>query len=434
MKTMLSMPTWLPSITEADINANSEHLPAWFTHFRLQAWQDFLKTSLPTPKNERWKYADLNGLMQQSFSFAQKINTDVLAEQLQHLRSSHEDRILLLIVNGQFIPELSDLDKLPKKVIACHLQQALYQEEALVKQYWPEKIDAAIYPFAALSTALANDGLFFYVPKEVTISQPLHLLSLSMENESVITNHHHLVIMGENTTATLIEEYFSLNEKAYVTNSLLQVVLETSAQLTHYKLQAEETQAFYFSCLMTEQQAHSSYSLTQFTIGASFSREDIAIQLKATGAECRTAGFYQANQSNQYIDYHLDVHHAAPRTTSEMLYKGIVAQQARAVFNGKLLVDKGSQKIVAYQANHNLLLSPRAEVYSKPELEIYADDVKCKHGATTGQLNQDALFYLRARGIPQEEATAILLEGFREEILARIQSSVVRTRIKEALR
>jgi Fe-S cluster assembly protein SufD len=434
MKAAMTSPTWLQHVNEVDISAGSEHVPAWFTDFRLQAWQDFLSTPLPTQKNERWKYADLSALTKQTFSPAQKINMDVLAEQLQYLRSPHDERILLLVVNGQFIPELSDLDKLPEKVIACNLQQALYQEEALVKKYWLENINAATYPFAALSAALADDGLFFYAPSGIELAQPIHLLSLGIENEAVMTNHHHLFVMGENTSLTLLEEYFSLNEQTYFTNTLLRLVLEESAQLTHYKLQAEEMKAFYLSHLFAEQQAHSSYALTQFTAGAAFSREEVAIQLKAAGANCRTAGFYHTKKPAQYVDHHIDIQHAAPHTNSEMLYKGVIDQQARAVFNGKLLVEKDAQKILAYQANHHLLLSPRTEAYSKPELEIYADDVKCKHGATTGQLNEDALFYLRARGIPRDEAVAMLLEGFREEILTRVQFPAIRVRIKEALR
>ena len=169
--------------------------------------------------------------------------------------------------------------------------------------------------------------------------------------------------------------------------------------------------------------------MTQFNMGADFARDDVAITLQQTGAKCHTSGFYHTSRDNQYVDHHVDVLHAAAHTQSDMLYKGIIDKKSRAVFNGRLHVAAGAQKIQAVQGNHHLLLSASGEAYSKPELEIYADDVKCRHGATTGQLDQDALFYLRARGIPYKEAVHILLKSFAEDVLQRIQDKAIQEQI-----
>jgi Fe-S cluster assembly protein SufD len=181
------------------------------------------------------------------------------------------------------------------------------------------------------------------------------------------------------------------------------------------------------------QQKDSCVSLVNFSLGAKFARDDVMVTLQEAGSECRTAGFYRLTNDNQYIDNHINIDHAAPRSCSEMVYKGVLDKKSRAVFNGRLYVGTGAQKIEAQQQNHNLLLSNVAEVYSKPELEIYADDVKCKHGATTGQLDQDALFYLRARGIEKTEAVNLLLQAFAADILQKITHADIKAHIEKTV-
>ncbi len=178
------------------------------------------------------------------------------------------------------------------------------------------------------------------------------------------------------------------------------------------KLQQESTRAIHMENIFVTQHQDSAVAINHLTVGASFSRDDALVTMAEPGAVCQTGGFYHTTRDGQYIDHHVDVKHAAPRTNSEMFFKGIIDKKSRAVFNGGLYVAAGAQKINATQQNHNLLLSNAAEIYSKPELEIYADDVKCQHGATTGQIDQDALFYMRARGIDQQTAMNILLKGF----------------------
>ena len=206
-----------------------------------------------------------------------------------------------------------------------------------------------------------------------------------------------------------------------------------NSQLHHYKVQRENTSATHMANTFITQQRDSMVALTNISIGAKFSRDDVLVKLQETGAECRTAGFYRLESDNQYIDQHITIDHAAPHSRSEMVYKGVLDKKSRAVFNGRLHVGVGAQKIEAQQQNHNLLLSNFAEIYSKPELEIYSDDVKCKHGATTGQLDQDALFYLRARGIEKTEAVSLLLHAFAADIYQKITNADIRMHIEAAV-
>ncbi len=216
-------------------------------------------------------------------------------------------------------------------------------------------------------------------------------------------------------------------------NVVTHMNLGKEAQFDYCKIQTESNQAIHVAHTFIQQRQDSKATLTYFSTGGAFARDEVMVKLLEPGADCRTGGFYHLNEDNQYIDYHVDIDHVAPRSQSEMLYKGILDKKSRAVFNGRLYVGKNAQKILAYQANHNLLLSKTAEVYSKPELEIYADDVKCKHAASTGQIDQEALFYLRSRGISHQDALTILLRGFTQDILERITHPGIRMRIEERL-
>ncbi len=208
-----------------------------------------------------------------------------------------------------------------------------------------------------------------------------------------------------------MQDYISLSTATHFHH--ITTIIHTAAEsaLEVVKQQRENPQAIHMENYFIQQQQDSRVDLTQINLGAAFARDDVAVTLQAAGAKCYTSGFYHTTRDNQYVDHHIDVLHQAAHTESDMLYKGIIDKKSRAVFNGRLHVAAGAQKIQAVQGNHHLLLSAQAEAYSKPELEIYADDVKCRHGATTGQIDQDALFYLRARGIPQTEAIGILLKS-----------------------
>jgi Fe-S cluster assembly protein SufD len=264
--------------------------------------------------------------------------------------------IAAVMVNGCFSPALSKLSSLPAGVVISHAPQG---------------------------------GLILSLPDHCEVTEPVKLIYRTDDNIAEV-NMQHAITLGRNSKLTLVDDY------------------NGDVEQTSYTVNMHITQ-----------KQDSAMSLVCLKNGAKSSHDTIHVVLAETGAECKTAGFYHVQRDNQHVNYHLTIEHAAAHTTSDMLFKGIAENKSRAVFVGRLHVHPHAQKITAHQANHNLLLTPNAEVSSKPELEIYADDVKCKHGATTGQLDQDTLFYLRSRGIAEEEAKRMLIEGFADEVLQR---------------
>jgi Fe-S cluster assembly protein SufD len=403
--------------------------PRWLADYREKHRQDFLARGLPQRKNEYWKYADFSFLQQETFSPAKQINADHLKEVI-HQHSLH-DSTLMVLVNGAFMPSLSDMNKLPANVIVTSMREALQNHAAIIEANMPA-INAERFPFASLNAAQFTDGLFLMLPNDCELSTPLHVLSLAVEKD-FIAHPRHMILLGKNSRLTLMEECSSQETSAYMMNQVTTIHLDDHAHLVHCKLQREGKKAIHLANHFIHQQKDSVYSHVNFSAGALVARDDVVVTLLEKGAQCQTGGFYHLREANQYIDNHIEINHEAAHSSSDMLYKGIVDNRSRAVFNGRLYVKQDAQKILAHQANHNLLLSTQAEVYSKPELEIYADDVKCKHGATIGQLDQDALFYMCSRGIPYADAVNILLRGFAEEILDRVTHAGMKKRVQEAL-
>lgn len=409
------------------------HAPTWLQDSRTRHWHEFLKAGLPSRKDERWKYTDLSFLDRQQYTLARRMESGELADIIHQHRLQRGASIMLVLVNGYFMDELSDIAKLPPEASVCSIFNALARYPEQMKDALSETIDAKKYPFAALNAATFNDGIYLSLPDNCVLDLPVHVLSLVTGGEKFFAQPRHLILLGKNSRLTLVEEYFSLCEHAYMMNVSTSIILAEQSRLEHVKIQREGVQAVHMAHYFVSQKQESRASFVNIATGGVFSRDDLVIRLREPGADCHTGGFYRLRHDNQYVDNHVDINHAAMRSNSEMLYKGIIDTRARAVFNGRLHVGEGAQKILAYQANHNLLLSNEAEVYSKPELEIYADDVKCKHGATTGQLDQDALFYLRSRGIDKETAVNMLLEGFADEIIQRIAHPGIRLRAQEVL-
>jgi Fe-S cluster assembly protein SufD len=397
--------------------------PAWLHDYRAAQRAALLKTGLPTQKHERFKYTDLNAAIENVpvNASAAKQSTSPSTEWIASFRIQDAEAIMLVMIDGQLANDFSDLAALPAGIIACSLRHALQHHETLVRDYFNRTVSVREYPLAALNSALFTDGLFLYVPRSTALAVPLHILSLST-GKTVHTQN--LLVLDADSEAAIISEYHSLNDNSYINNVVTNIAAKHNARLDFIKLQRENTQAVHVESMFVRQDKDSDVTLTHITTGACFSRDETAVTLNETGASCRTGGYYHAARDRQYVDHHVNIMHAAPRTVSDMLYKGIADNKSRAVFNGGLYVKQDAQKIEAQQQNHNLLLSAQAEVYSKPELEIYADDVKCKHGATTGQIDRDALFYLRARGIDAVNARNMLLTSFADDVLARIPSAV----------
>ncbi len=426
------LPAWLQFKNEND---QGNFFPDELLKQRKKCEDAFLQEGLPTRKQEYWKYADLSFLSTQLFSTQDSSNENEAADVLSSAREKHQGSLFLVFVNGRFSSSLSDINRLPTNLIACSLQTALKEQPSRAMNYLQREIDARRYPFANLNAAQFVDGLFLYLPDHQRLAHPLHLLFIATGDQAFIAHPHHMIILGKNSQLILTEEYISSSSiKNYMMNNVTTMVVHENARCDYYKIQDESELAIHLATTFIEQQADSEMNCTHFSRGSLFARDDLVIRLQAAGATCSANGFYQLHHDDQYIDHHVDISHAADRTTSEMLYKGTLDKKSRGVFNGRLYVEKDQKKIVAHQANHNLLLSPQAEMNAKPELEIYADDVRCQHGATMGQCDREALFYLRSRGMSYEEALAMLLRGFAEDIVQRVKQPAMQKRFQEMVR
>lgn len=414
-----TLPMWLIKQRQALFEKN---VPKILHEFREHHWQTFLQTGLPHISHERWKYADLN-FLQKAFITAEPNTHDDIEAIISEYRLEHPDALIVVILNGRYEPSYSDMAKLPKEVSIHSWQNALEPYLNFINQH---KHD---YAFAQLNAALSQDGLFIEVREDYQLKQSLHIVSLAGGAHTFHPSH--CILLGKGAKLTVIEHHQSITAHEYLLNTVLHVHVGEGARFSRYKLQQENSQVCHIGHTFIRQEKDSEVSAYSFSLGSHFSRDELNIALCGEGANVKTTGFYVSKKEDQYLDHHVDIHHHAPHTESDMYYKGIVQHKARAVFNGKLYVDQGAQKITAYQANHNLLLSNRAEVYSKPELEIYADDVKCKHGATIGQLDQEALYYLRSRGIADDEAIIMLLKGFAAEILERIHLPDIKRQLQQ---
>jgi Fe-S cluster assembly protein SufD len=290
--------------------------------------------------------------------------------------------------------------------------------------------------FAALNTALFTSGLFLKVPRGVTVAAPIHLLFIgegAVEGPPPAAFPRVMIVAEENSSATIIESYASpQDESVYLTNAIIDVSLADDARLQHYKIQRESVGAFHVATTRAELGPKSSYSITTINFGAALSRHDIRVQMDHEGAECSVDGLYMIDGS-QHTDTHSVIDHRQPHCTSHQLYKGILDGRSRAVFNGKVFVRHDAQQTDARQTNKNLLLSTDARVDTKPQLEIYADDVKCTHGAAVGQLDEDEMFYLESRGINPSLARNLLTYGFAEEVIERIGIESIRRELDAAV-
>jgi Fe-S cluster assembly protein SufD len=322
-----------------------------------------------------------------------------------------------------------------KQIVAMELSEAIADDRYsnLIREYLAREADYMQSGLTALNTAFLVSGTFVLIPRNVKLDVPLHLLCLSdPEGPEMTTMPRVLVVSEENSSATIIETYSATREGQYFTNAVVEIVLQDGAQLEHYRVQRESNNAFHVATTAADLGRGSSYNTTSITLGARLSRHDMNVIMDHEGAECRVDGLYLVS-TGQHADTHSVIDHKQPHCSSRQLYKGILDGNSRAVFNGKIFVRHGAQKTDAMQTNKNLLLSPEARVDTKPQLEIFADDVKCAHGAAVGQIDEDELFYLETRGIHPDLARNLLTYGFAEEVIGKIRVESIRSQLDQAV-
>lgn len=415
--------------------------PAWLQTLRESSFAEFERAGFPNVKQEDWKYTNVNSIAKTNFVPVLTTNGTALSQGADQsglapfiYEEARESR--LVFVNGMFREEFSSKSALPKGLLAMDLREALQdvEHEKTVREYLEHPVLAN--GFAALNTALFTSGLFLKIPRGVTVEAPIHLLFVgegAPESSPPAAFPRVMIVAEENSSATIVESYASpSDDSVYLTNAIVDLSLADGARLQHYKIQRESMAAFHVAATRAELGPNSGYHTTTINFGAALSRHDIRVQMDHAGAECSVDGLYMVDNA-QHADTHSMIDHRQPNCTSRQLYKGILDGQSRAVFNGKVFVRHGAQQTDAQQTNKNLLLSNQAQVDTKPQLEIFADDVKCTHGAAIGQIDEEEMFYLESRGINPALAKNMLTYGFAEEVIERIGIASIRRTLDEAV-
>jgi Fe-S cluster assembly protein SufD len=386
---------------------------------------------IPTSKQEAWRYTSVKRLLEQGFVPADEAITALQPEDIEEVLIPGLASHRVVLVNGRYLPGLSQVGQLPPGVRIGGLQQILKSDPDALRDRVNGVAGEEQPLFAALNTAGLDDGLVVLLERGAALSQPVELIHLSVGmDEPRVAQPRHIVAIEDGAQATLIERYLSLGQSLYCTNSVLEVSLGRDAVLKHHRIQDESPNAFHITGLYIRLGQGSRYQGVNVGLGAAWARTDLQVRFAGEHAECDLQGLYMAGDQ-QLMDYHLDVDHRLPHCASRENFKGILYGKGRAVFDGRVYVAKDAQKTDAAMSNRNLVLSEGAEVDAKPQLEINADDVKCSHGTTVGQLEPEMLFYLRSRGIKAPLARRMLCLGFAGEILDVLESAPLREQVAD---
>ncbi|WP_438766645.1 Fe-S cluster assembly protein SufD [Kushneria sp. TE3] len=420
----------LPETLMTRLHAAPAGEAEWLTEKRRAGAAHFETVGFPTRREEAWKYTDMSRLS--SIEFGQADSAELDQARFDALKLDI-DACRLVFVDGMFNAELSDLDKLPEGVAVTSLSQALENDQHAVSEQFGRITDIDFSAFTALNTALTGEGAVVTIGKGQAVETPIYLLFISRNNAAPVMSHPRILVRcGSESEATLIEHYAGEQGAANLTNVVTEIDMLPASRLSHYKLQEASQSEYHVASLQVDQKRDTNFTSHNLNLGGAVVRNDLISDLNDENATVDLLGLF-FGQDRQHIDNHTKVNHNAPRTYSNENYKGILDGRARGVFNGRVYIKRDAQQVLGYQNNANLLLSDRAEIDTKPELEIYADDVQCSHGTTTGQLDENAIFALRARGIDEQMARGLLTLAFANEVMERIRHSVLTDRVERAV-
>jgi Fe-S cluster assembly protein SufD len=402
----------------------------WLQRARTQAFEHFAERGFPTLRDEDWKYTSVASLDKRAFKFAPASLNGVSAEQVHELAlaASH----LLVFINGQHSQGLSQLGSLPRGAHVGSLAAAVSEHPERFEPLLTRDAEAFANGFTALNAAFWADGALIDLSEGCAVDAPIHVLFITTDADLAV-HPRNIIRAGAGSQAEIIEHYVGIDDAAYLTNAVTQIQADEGASITHTKLQQEGLRSQHLADIRAEQGPGSRFTSQSFALGGQLSRNDIATRLNAPGSEATLIGLYMG-RGRQHMDHHTRIDHLQPRCTSREFYKGVLDGASRAVFNGRVIVHADAQKSDAQQTNRNLLLSDDAEVDTKPQLEIYADDVKCSHGATVGQLDTEQIYYLRSRGMDDASARALLTFAFAHEVATRVSCAPLRSRLEQLLR
>jgi Fe-S cluster assembly protein SufD len=401
--------------------------PAWLKQRREKAADRFAAIGYPTTRNEDWRFTNVAPIAEAKLPLAKgafKAAATLVAG------VNVPGAVRLAIVNGEFIPALSDLSTLPKGLRIAGLRDGVRDSSDGLEDHLANVFNIDAHPFAALNTSLLDDGVAIFIAAGAAIETPIHIVTVTGSDSGAVASHPRvLVVAGANSQARIAQSFVGAPGASYFTNSVAEVVVGEGANVDYYTDQRESESAFHVANLQAYVNARGVFASHAFLTGARIMRHDIGIALKGEGADCTMNGVYLAD-GDRLMDTHTALDHAMPHCTSHELYKGILAGRAKAVFNGRIIVRIDAQKTDAKQTNRAMLLSDEATINSNPQLEIFADDVKCTHGAAVGQLDEEAMFYLQARGLSRIEARDMLLRAFAGEVLDGLKIPALREQIE----
>lgn len=406
--------------------------PGWLLPLRKAAIARFAERGFPTTRDEPWRFTNVSPIANTAFFLPTENPSSVTLNERDALCVG-ERTALLVFVNGCFAPELSTRSALPDGVTVKSLSEAMAGEDLCLEQHLTRYARFQDHAFVALNTALMTDGALIHVSPHVIVDTPIQLLYISTpEKDATATFPRNLIVAEANSQLSIVETFVGFEGARTFTNAVTEMVAGDSAAIDHYKVQREAQEAFHIGMACIHQNDHSRVSSMTVSLGGALVRNEIHVVLDGEGADCTLNGLSMVRGS-QHVDNHLCVEHAKPHGSSREYFKNVLDDRARGVFSGRIVVAQDAQKTDAKQTNMTLLLSEEARVESRPQLEIYADDVKCTHGATIGQVDEEAIFYLQSRGVSRSSARSILVYAFARECVSWVRWTPLRTQLESLL-
>jgi len=420
--------TYLESFTEFQKRAAGRDLP-WLRKLRESAFARFCEVGFPTTHDEDWRFTNVSEIAKTRFELAR--DAKVSRGELEQFGVAGLG-CQLVFVNGRFSQELSSIGDVPAGITVTSLAEEISSTSSELQPHLGRYLNIQRDAFAALNTAFAEDGAYVHVRRGVVTKEPIYLLFVSTADKSMMTHPRNLIVVENEAEATIVEDYVSIGDSPALSNTATELFAGENAVVSHYMIEREHRQAFNISTLRIQQGRSATVSTHSVLLGGGLVRNNVHPVLAGEGGECLINGLFIGNV-RQHLDNYMLVEHASPHCASRQFYNGILDDHAHGVFHGRIIVHKDAQKTDAKQTNRNLLLSDDSRIDTKPQLEIYADDVKCTHGATIGQIEENALFYLRSRGIDEISARKLLLLAFANECLDRMAPSVARDHVEKLI-
>ncbi len=415
--------------------SDMQAVPAWLREIREQGLQRFQSLGYPNSRQESWKYTSVRPLLETTFQPSEDYQPKHLNyDPLSCLNIGSKKNYRITFINGHFAREFSQLDELPEGVTLLPLKTALANHGEKIRPHLGRIAPWQDNTFEALNTAFLQDGAFIHLAPKTILEKPLELLYLSLSDEAATASHPRTLIIAEAHAQGVVVENYSgkRSNHPYFTNALTEIVTEPGSRLSHYRIQEEDERAFHLGGLYVKQDRDSQFYSFNLNLGAQWARTEIQSHLGAPGAHCELTGLYLGH-GQQHLDNQTLIRHAVPNCTSQELYKGILDEKAHGIFNGQILVQPHAQKTQSSLSNKNLLLSRDAIIDTKPLLEIFANDVRCSHGATIGQLDETQVFYLRSRGIDEALARHLLTYAFASEVFQNVGELELKQQLERVL-